>query len=163
MSVTNACMYTNTFPAVRTWKKFYKLSYPLYKKVQWNIMYVWNELGHDYPPQARQKKKETRKQNSQVNSRSAWQFWYKRDKEAQRLQRALFLEIELVFALRAAVFEIHADFQIGHIPEPDEQSFAWILVRQRSTVYKNEGSMRISIRISGRSSILLSRNRMRTP
>ncbi len=64
----------------------------------------------------------TRKQNLQANSRSACQFWHKREKEAQRLFMKLHYslstprgEIELIFALRAAVSDTQANFQNGNI------------------------------------------------
>ncbi len=67
----------------------------------------------------------TRKQNLQANSRSACQFWYKREKETQRSIReithsgTLFLpprvEIELNFTLQAAFSEILAVFENCHI------------------------------------------------
>ncbi len=63
-----------------------------------------------------------RKQNLQTNSRSAYQFWHKRDKEAYRLLAKLYIcslakraNIKLIFALRAAVSEIRANFQNSHI------------------------------------------------
>ena len=65
----------------------------------------------------------TRKQNLQANSRSACQFWHKREKEAERLFAKLGIpsllqgvEIKLIFALLCtmclwtAVSEILADF-----------------------------------------------------
>ncbi len=80
-----------------------------------------------------QRQRETRKQkNLQANSRSACQFWHKREKEAlfaklhipslpQGIAYVLRLflpqgfEIKLIFALRSTIFETRANFQNFHI------------------------------------------------